>query len=406
MRALEDLWLVTRLVLTDFARDRGIDRSAALAYVTLLSLVPLLATGTALYDAFFPMHTDEVVRFVTGFLPYSPAQVARTLTDFVDRTSKLGAVSTVVFIIIAFRLFLSIETTLNDIWQVSTRRSAATRVFTFTMIVFWGPVVMGLASTLRLWLPSTPSSDLVAELGRIGLVLLALTMVYWLAPHTGVHIRSAFVGALLGTVGLQLLGKGFRLYLQLFSDINVVFGSLTLVVVFLASLFVFWTIVILGAEAAYVVDNLAALRREHEGEQTPATSPVLTALAILLECHHRSAKGERAPTLEELEERLGIGHATASRIAERLVDAHLLALTGDERDAYVPASSAGSLTISSAITAFQKQSPAGLPASDGDHFRRLERQLASSSEARDAVLDRVTFADLVEDVEGSEEESS
>lgn len=402
MRLLEDLWLATRLVFIDFAHDRGVDRSAALAYVTLLSLVPLLATGTALYDAFFPMHTDEVVGFVTSLLPYSPEQVAKTLTEFVERTSRLGAVSTVVFIVIAFRLFLSIETTLNDIWQVSKRRSAATRVFTFTMIVFWGPVVMGLASTLRLWLPSTPSSDLVAELGRIGLVLLALTMVYWLAPHTGVHIRSAFVGALLGTAGLQLLGKGFRLYLQLFSDINVVFGSLTLVVVFLASLFVFWTIVILGAETAYVVDNLAALRREHEGEQTPAASPVLTALAILLECHHRSATGARPPTLEELEERLGIGHATASRIAERLVDARLLALTGDDRNVYVPASSAASLSVRAAIVAFKHDSPAGLPAGEGEHFRRLERHLADSSARRDAALDEVTFADLVEETDGED----
>ena len=71
---------------------------------------------------------------------------------------------------------------------------------------------------------------------------------------------------------MQLLRLIFVWYLNRFPDINILFGSLTLVVLFLVSLFLFWMLVILGAEASYVTQNFHALKLEHDNPAVLDTS--------------------------------------------------------------------------------------------------------------------------------------
>ena len=91
----DDLRLGAWFTIRDFFTDRGVDRSAALAYITLLSLVPLLATAAALYRAFFPFDTGRLIDMVAAVLPYATDSeeyltVAQTLTEFVNRATSLG----------------------------------------------------------------------------------------------------------------------------------------------------------------------------------------------------------------------------------------------------------------------------------------------------------------------------
>jgi membrane protein len=400
--ALSDVWLGARLTVRDFIDDRGIDRSAALAYITLLSLVPLLATVAALYRAFFSVDTDRLVGFVTVVLPYQPGseqylELVETLTEFVNRATAIGYIGSLVFLIIAFRLFQSVETTFNDIWRIRSRRSAATRVFSFTMLVFWGPVVMGIGSSLLLWMghqPWAPSQGLVLSMARLAIPLLGITMVYWLAPHTGVHIGAAVAGGLVAAGGLHLLRSLFMIYISGFSEVNIIYGSATLAVLFLVSLFAFWVIVIIGAEVSYVMQNFRALKLEHEGRRRLDADPHLTDVAVLTECFRRSLAGENPATLNDLEEGLSIRHTSAQRAAERMVAAGLLAQTGQDRDRLVPACEASSLTVSQALQA-SGANCADIPQVGSEALDKLGALLRRGETARQKELEGVTFADLL-----------
>jgi len=389
-------------VFRDFIDDRCIDRSAALAYVTLLSLVPLLATVAALYRAFFSFDIDRLIQLVTVVLPYEPgspqhAALVTTLTEFVTRASTLGYIGSLVFIAIAFRLFQSVETTFNDIWRIDAGRSPSIRVFSFTMLVFWGPVVVGLGSSMLLWMGHqtwAPSQGLVLSLARWALPLLGLTMVYWLAPHTGVRIGAAISGGVVATVGLQILRSIFIWYIALFPDINIIYGSATLMVLFLVSLFAFWMLVIVGVEVSYVVQNFHSLKLEHEGRRRLGTDPALTCLAVLPECYRRALAGKAAPPLDDLEETLSVDHPSVQRAVDRLITAGLLAVTGPQREGFVPARESTSLTVAQALTACGA-SCADLPPSTSDAIKRLSGLLRRGEDARAATLERVTFADLL-----------
>jgi uncharacterized BrkB/YihY/UPF0761 family membrane protein len=62
--------------------------------------------------------------------------------------------------------------------------------------------------------------------------------------------RAAGLGALVGTSSVLLLSAGVKLYLRLFPELNLVYGPLSLLLVLLVSLMLFWLVVLLGGELA------------------------------------------------------------------------------------------------------------------------------------------------------------
>jgi membrane protein len=399
---LRRIWRGAVFVIREFGDDRGADRSAALAFGTLLSLVPLLATAAALFRAFFPFGPERLIELATVILPYQPgseqyAGLVQQLTEFVNRATTLGYISSLIFLVIAYRLFQLVERTFNEIWNVATRRSAAKKVFSFTMLVFWGPVVIGLGSSALLWMkhqPWAPSQSAVLSLIQLAVPLLGLTMVYWLAPHTEVSIAAAAAGGVLATFGLELLRLVFVWYLHLFPDINLIYGSATLAVLFLVTLFAFWQLVIVGAELSYVVQNFHVLELERQGQRRSDLDPAVAAVAILLECYQRAALGEGPATLANIEDALGVRHGTSQRATDRLVEAGLLAVTGPQRHAFVPGREARQLSVAAALDAAGV--PCGrLPSSAAGPLGRLGALLDRADSSRREVLERVTFAELV-----------
>jgi membrane protein len=399
---LRNLWLGIVFVVREFRADRGADRSAALAYGTLLALVPLLATAAALFRAFFPFGPDQLVEMTTVILPYQPgseqyAGLVRHLTGFVNRATALGYISSLIFLVIAYQLFQTVERTFNEIWNVATRRSVAKKVFSFTMLVFWGPVVIGLGSSALLWMrlqPWAPSQGAVLSLIQLAVPLLGLTMVYWLAPHTEVSIGAAATGGVLATLGLELLRMVFVWYLHVFPNINLIYGSATLAVLFLVTLFAFWQLVMIGAEVSYVVQNFHALKLERQGQPRLDVDPAVTAVAILTECYRRTAAGEPPATLVEIEQALGVRHGTTQRATDRLVEGGLLAITGPKRNAFVPAREAKQLSVGAGLEV--GGAPRGaLPTAPLSALARLGEVLRSAESSRREVLEGVTFADLV-----------
>ncbi len=391
-RAGSGAWLTLR----GFLEDRGPDRAAALAYVTLLSLVPLMAALAALYRSFFSTHIEKIVEIFTVILPYSTTAVERTLGEFVRRATTLGGVGLLVFIAIAFRLFQLIETTLNEVWGTPTRRPISIRLFSFTMILFWGPVVMGVGSTLTFWLerqPWAPSSAILITLGRILIPFVALTMVYWLAPHTGVHLGAAAVGGLTAMVGLQLLRAGFLAYIHYFPNVNFIFGSLALAVLFLVSLFAFWILVILGAEASYVAQNLGVLMRADEPGR-PQLDPMTSALSVLAACYE--LRGRRGgASLDELVGQLDLSHRLVRGALEKLVDAGLVAVTGRERERFLPVNEAAGLTPAEVVRRLKPAAELPPGALASPVLVRLESLLDESEQARLERLGRRSFEELL-----------
>ncbi len=274
------------------ARDNVSLHAGALAYAILVSLVPLLTVALVTVARFQPERAELVVRAMATMLPFSPARVQATLTLFAERTISLGWPAIVVSALVALFTLYQIDEVINTIWGIPHRRPWRWRVASFFLVLFWGPILLTMLFSGLFWLSGQAWYRAVAPAARplpAVFAFLALAGLYKWVPHVRVPWRAATAGAATATCLLVALHLGFQAYVDIASGLNVIYGSLSLLLFFLVSLYLFWLAILLGAEVSWVVGHprlaspptfeaLLALLRALGG---PRPLPASTARALL-----------------------------------------------------------------------------------------------------------------------------
>jgi membrane protein len=245
-------------------RDQLMLRAGALAYTTLFSFVPLLTVALVMVGRVQPEHAELVVRAIATVIPFSTDKVQGTLTLFAQRTAALGLVAVVVSVLVTFNTFYQIEEVINAIWGIPHRRKWQLRLFSFAMVLLWGPLMITMLFSGLYWVSSQrwyTSISLVARPLPALLAMIALAALYKWVPHSRVPWRAALAGAAVAAVSLTLVHVGFQTYLLFATELNVVYGSLAVVLLFLLALFLFWLAILLGAEASWVAGHAMPSRR-------------------------------------------------------------------------------------------------------------------------------------------------
>ena len=267
-------------------------RAGALAYTTLFSFVPLLTVALVMVARVQPERAELVVRAIATVFPFSTERVQATLTMFAQRTAALGFLALVISVLVTFNAFYQIEEMINAIWGIPHRRKWQLRLFSFAMVLLSGPLLLTAMFTALYWLSSQPWYPSIALLARplpVLLAMISLTALYRFVPHTRVSWGAALTGAAVAAVALTAVHVGFQTYILLAWDINVIYGSLAIVLLFLLSLFLFWVAILLGAEASWVAGHAAP---------APRPEKVRALLDVLLRIHRHG--GLRVTTVARL----------------------------------------------------------------------------------------------------------
>jgi membrane protein len=105
-------------------------------------------------------------------------------------------------------------------------------------------------------MPLTPIANLIeGSVIPILVMTVGLMLFYIILPSVRVRIRSAFMGALIAAILINLVVHVFGALLTLTGKIErltVVYGILAIVPLFLMFTYIAWAIVLLGAEFAFV----------------------------------------------------------------------------------------------------------------------------------------------------------
>ena len=244
------------------ARQERLPQAAgSLTFTTLLSVVPLLAVSLALF-ARWPMVFGRFEAALSDLLLKSllPPEISRTvlahLHRFATNASGLPWVGSLLLLATAVAMLLTVENTLNQIWNVKRRRPLAKRVGMYLLILVLGPPVLGASlwatsaviSASMGWIGPLPSSArFVLNLGPVLLGWAALTCLFVFVPNTRVRRRDAIAGALAASVALELGKRGFAMYLLKLPTYKAVYGAFAVFPVFLLWVYFSWLVTLAAA---------------------------------------------------------------------------------------------------------------------------------------------------------------
>lgn len=233
-----------------------------LSYVTLLSLVPLIAVMFAMLAA-FPMFADAklaVQSFVfNNFVPASGELVQEYIDKFVGNASRMGMVGVLFLVGVALMLISAVDAALNRIWRIREKRRLVVAFPIYWMVLTLGPMLIGASLAVTSYMISlaafadeyTPGlSAFFLKLLPFFASVIAFFLLFSLVPNKVVPFRAAMGGAVLSAILFELTKRAFALYVTHFPSYEAIYGALASIPILFVWVYLSWIVVLLGAEFA------------------------------------------------------------------------------------------------------------------------------------------------------------
>ncbi len=308
-------WMrVARFVLLAYRKfddERCYMRAAALAFNSLLALVPVLALATAITSAVTKDDSQSVQQFVSkvivSVLPASTNQenddvakkideirgnLRENIINFINnlasqiRPDKTGILSAMVFVYLGLLVVMQLEDTFNDLFSIPRSRAWYAQILKFSLPLILGPgcIIMAFALTHGGYFEelSTQLQSLGSFFTTIVPLLLAmagLTFLYKLIPNMAVSWSAAIWGGLVAGTLWQLnhlLSAMYVSHILMKNDLyaKTYGGSLGLLPVFMLAVYFTWLIILYGAlVAARVQYHSSPLQESVEDKDAEPVKP-------------------------------------------------------------------------------------------------------------------------------------
>ncbi|MDD5305984.1 MAG: YhjD/YihY/BrkB family envelope integrity protein [Deltaproteobacteria bacterium] len=245
-------------------KDKCQQQAAALAFQTLLSLVPLLAVAMAVASGLdMSWFESRLVAFLEyNLLPDAADDVALRLKEIVDnvKPGTLGLVGGSTLVVLSIMLLFNVEKTVNEIFRAPSGRAFLVRVAFSVLLLVAAPLTLGLS--LYFTGKVLGLTVVVDALRALGLTIAALFLCYWLLPHRKVSLRHALVSAAVAGVLFEIVKVLFALYAAYVGGtLSSVYGAFAILPLFLIWLYTAWLIFLFGAELNAALHEV----RHHHG---------------------------------------------------------------------------------------------------------------------------------------------
>lgn len=251
-----------RFVIQHFIQDECTYIASALAFTSLLAVVPLMSVGLAIFSSFpvFQGLADPVQNFIfDNFVPATGKVVQAYLQQFASQVSKLSIWGVVFLIITALLVMFTIERAMNKIWRVGASRHGVPAFLLYWAILSLAPVLLGLSLAASSYLISMPllidhhPPSVLLNYSPFFLSLIGFTFLYVVVPNCPVKIRHAFWGGLFAAFSFEVAKQGFAFYLIRYNTYELLYGAFAAVPIFFIWVYWMWIITLLGAEISYAL---------------------------------------------------------------------------------------------------------------------------------------------------------
>ena len=234
--------------------------AGSLSFVTLLGLVPL-ATVAFAFVANFPIFQD-FLRVLETFLlrhllPVSASAIVHEYVVVLAEGAANVVGPSIIFVAITGVLVVdTIESEINEIWEIRKKRPIARRILVYMAGITAGPVMVGAAISLFRWtltevVAAVPVqkafTDAVWQVVPLVLIVVGLTLVYRYAPARPVLWRFAVASGVLAGIAIEVTKRAFTWYLTHFPSYQMLYGAVAAFPALLVWIYLCWLIVLAGA---------------------------------------------------------------------------------------------------------------------------------------------------------------
>lgn len=275
-------------VLKGFRSNQGILLSGAVAYYTLLSIIPLFTLLLiGLSHLVNEKQLETIIRSnLELILPGYSDSLIPEITHFLDHRQVVGSIGVIFLIFFSSLAFTILENAMSVIFfhrvQIHRRHFMVSAILPYLYILLLGigllmvSVISGALQAInepRLTILSWAlgfedfAGAILYTLGIFGMIIV-LTSFYMVMPVGKIRLRHALVGGITAAILWEITRHILIWYFSTISLVNFIYGSLATVIVALLSLEAGALILLLGAQVIAEYERFD-LKAEEDRKEEP-----------------------------------------------------------------------------------------------------------------------------------------
>jgi membrane protein len=277
-----------RMTIAGFRANQGLLLAGAVAYYTLLSILPMLAliliVLSQLTDLQLLLNTTR--EYLGLIAPGHADELTAQVATFLHNWRLVGVVGIIMLLLFSSLAFTTLENAMSVIFfhrvAIQRRRFLISAIIPYCYILCLAlgmllvSTVSGVLSTLgehsftvmgHVWSLGGYSAPIVYGLGVTGEILL-LSSLYLVMPTGGLAVHHALIGGLTATVLWELTRHFLVWYFATLSIVNIVYGTFATAVIILLSLEAAAFILLFGAQVISEYERIGSHDAAHGGLHT------------------------------------------------------------------------------------------------------------------------------------------
>ncbi|WP_257350858.1 YihY/virulence factor BrkB family protein [Pseudalkalibacillus decolorationis] len=240
--------------------DGVMDLSAQLAYYFLLSLFPFLIVSITLVTAI--VDPQQLFRLIDAYGPPELMEIIKENMNVINQGGgTILSVGIIVTLWTASNGMNAVIRALNKAYDVPENRNFIVARGVAISLTFGMLFMIVVAMLLPIFGEMIGNFFIYIGLSHfepvwnalrwvISTILIAgvITMIYVAAPNKKLVVHDVWIGAVVATIGWQLVSWGFAFYVNSFSNYNATYGSLGGIIVLMLWFYISGMMLIIGGE--------------------------------------------------------------------------------------------------------------------------------------------------------------
>jgi YihY family inner membrane protein len=363
-----------------------------------------------------PDSKDEEVEVLSEAQKKQAAQFLRVRNQVIGMidevgTGKLSGISLLLFSLGALTLLANIERAFNDIWGIAKLRAFWYRMMSYTFIML-GTAVMAVVTFAIVGIDNLESSNIelfqkappwLANFMQSGFdVFLSFsvmcgffTVLYIVMPNVQVKFLDALAGGVVAGIFFKLNASLAGFLAVRLTTINLAYGSMALIPIFLICCMIAWMIVLMGAHVASAWGNVEGFRREFLTMRHGKGYDETIALRLMLRIAENFRDDGKITNYEKVAEEWALPNARVRTLLDKLEATGLVRHIGGKAVEYTLGKELKQISVVDILSAIRFGTDGWKPLPEGPDSDRINKLVTDIHDIEEKNLKQITLASLI-----------